>query len=185
MSQTPEQITDQQLIVQYVKQHDKKALGKLFERYYHLVFGVGLKYMKNSDLAKDVAMQVFEKLITDLKKHDIQHFKSWLYRVAQNACLMELRKNKSITKPIEENLMGSMENEAELHQVVEKEKMLVNMERELDNLPPDQRKCIKLFYLERKTYSDICEVTGFTFKQVKSFIQNGKRNLKIKLSATG
>ncbi len=185
MSHASEQISDQQLILQYVEKGDKNALGKLFERYYHLVYGVGMKYMKQSDLAKDVTMQVFEKLIKDLKKHDIQHFKSWLYRVAQNACLMELRKNKSITKPIEENLLGNMESEAELHQVIEKEKMLVNMEQELEKLPADQQQCIKLFYLEKRTYNDICETTGFTFKQVKSFIQNGKRNLKIKLSATG
>jgi RNA polymerase sigma-70 factor (ECF subfamily) len=185
VSHASEQISDQQLILQYVEKGDKNALGKLFERYYHLVYGVGMKYMKQSDLAKDVTMQVFEKLIKDLKKHDIQHFKSWLYRVAQNACLMELRKNKSITKPIEENLLGNMESEAELHQVIEKEKMLVNMEQELEKLPADQQQCIKLFYLEKRTYNDICETTGFTFKQVKSFIQNGKRNLKIKLSATG
>lgn len=185
MSNTPDQITDQQLILQYTTQGDKKALGKLFERYYHMVYGVGLKYMKNSDAAKDVAMQVFEKLIPDLKKHKIDYFKSWLYRVAQNACLMELRKNKSITKPLEENMLGSMENESELHQIEEKEHLLVNMERELENLPADQQKCIRLFYLERRTYNDICEQTGFTFKQVKSFIQNGKRNLKLKLSSTG
>ena len=184
MANSPSQITDAQLVLQYTQQNDKKALGQLFERYYHMVFGVGMKYMKNSDAAKDIAMQVFEKLITDLKKHKIEYFKSWLYRVTQNACLMELRKNKSITKPLEENLLGSMENESQLHQIEEKEKMLVNMEQELDKLPPEQQKCIKLFYLERKTYNDICEVTGYTFKEVKSFIQNGKRNLKIKLSAS-
>lgn len=184
MLNSQNKISDQELILRYKEQDDKKALGMLFERYYHLVFGVGMKYMKNSDMAKDIAMQVFEKLIPDLKKHKIEFFKSWLYRVAQNACLMELRKNKSITKPLEENILSNMENETELHQIEEKEKMLTNMEDELEKLPEDQKKCIKLFYLERKTYSDICECTGYSFKEVKSFIQNGKRNLKIKLSAT-
>jgi len=185
VAQSNKQLNDQQLISQYVQQNDKSALGTLFERYYHLVFGVGMKYLKNSERAKDMSMRVFEKLITDLKKHQIEYFKSWLYRVAQNACLMELRKNKSITKPLEENLMGDMESPAEKHLMIEKERMLVTMEQELANLPMDQQKCIRLFYLERKTYNDICEATGFTFKQVKSFIQNGKRNLKLKLSATG
>ena len=179
-----DKLSDNELLLLYIQQDDKIALGTLFKRYYHMVFGVAMKYMKNSDLAKDVTMQVFEKLIPDLKKHKIHYFKSWLYRVAQNACLMELRKNKSITKPLEENLMGNMENETELHQIEEKEAMLTNMEHELDKLPAEQQKCIKLFYLERKTYNDICEATGYTFKEVKSFIQNGKRNLKIKLSAT-
>lgn len=184
MSNSQTKQTDAELVKLYQQQNDKKSLGILFERYYHMVFGVGMKYMKNSAAAKDVTMQVFEKLIVDLKKHKIEYFKSWLYRVAQNACLMELRKNKSITKPLEENMLGSMENETELHQIVEKEKMLVNMERELANLPPEQQKCVRLFYLERKTYNDICVLTGFSFKEVKSFIQNGKRNLKIKLSAS-
>ncbi len=177
-------LTDGELVLIYKNQNDKIALGILFERYYHLVFGVGMKYMKNSDAAKDVTMQVFEKLIPDLKKHEIDYFKSWLYRVAQNACLMELRKKKAITKPLEDNMLGTMENPNAMHQVVEKENMLVNMEKELLNLPPEQQKCINLFYLEKRSYNDICEATGFTFKEVKSYIQNGKRNLKLKLQAT-
>ena len=124
-----------------------------------------------------------EKLIPDLKKHKIDYFKSWLYRVTQNACLMELRKKSALTKPLEENLAISMENDNGLHLIVEKERLLVSMENELANLPPEQQKCIRLFYLEQKSYNDICSLTGFTFKEVKSYIQNGKRNLKLKLQA--
>ncbi len=174
-------LTDQELLVIYCNKDDKQALAILFKRYYHLVFGVAMKYLQEQELAKDLTMQVFEKLITELKKHQIDYFKSWLYRVAQNACLMELRKKNSNTKPLEESILRSMENDAETHHIVEKERLLVSMENELANLPPEQQQCITLFYLERKSYNDICQLTGFTFKEVKSYIQNGKRNLKIKL----
>lgn len=184
MNQSLKNLSDLELIQLYKAKDDKDAIGILFERYYHLVLGVGIKYLKDSALAKDMSMRVFEKLITDLKRHTIEYFKSWLYRVASNECLMELRKNNKITKSTDDIILSNMESENQLHLREEKEELLSSMEQQLELLPDEQKQCIKLFYLERKSYNDICALTGFTFMQVKSFIQNGKRNLKQKLSTT-
>lgn len=174
--------SDLELAELYKSKDNRDALGILFKRYYHLVLGVCLKYFKDLDTAKDLTMRIFEKLIFLLKKHQIEFFKSWIYRVSQNECLMELRKNKTITNSVDNMALESMENEENLHLLKEKEDILERMEKELGLLPEEQQQCIKMFYLDKKTYQEISIQTGFTFMQVKSYIQNGKRNLKIKLS---
>lgn len=175
-------LNDEELVHLYRIKKNTEAFSILYKRYSHLVLGVCMKYLKNIDNAKDASMQIFEKLISDLPKHDIQLFKAWLYRVAQNHCLMILRSNNHLTKSVDIFPENSVEYEDNLHPVMEKEQMLTKMEEAMDSLTDEQKKCVTLFYLERKTYSEIESITGFTFMQVKSFIQNGKRNLKLKMT---
>jgi len=157
-------------------------VGELYNRYARLVFGVGLKYLKNKEESKDVMFAVFEKLLCDLKKYKISNFKAWLYTYTKNQCLMQMRKNKIKTI---ENDIHEMELDAnESEEVdVEKESILVLLENSVESLIEEQKQCIKLFYIENKSYSEISCQTGLSFNQIKSFIQNGKRNLKMKLSA--
>jgi RNA polymerase sigma-70 factor (ECF subfamily) len=174
--------TDEELVVLYKQQKDSSIVGELFTRHYHLALGVCLKYLKDHDTAKDAVMQIFEKLMDDLSKHEIQYFCGWLYRVSQNFCLMILRSRK-YQAMISENLSDTdMEYEDGVHPSVRKEEMLTQLEHEISQLSEDQRRCIELFYLEKKTYTEIMALTQYTFMQVKSHIQNGKRNLKIKLA---
>ncbi len=175
-------LSDEELVYLFRSKQTTEALGVLYARYSHLVYGVSMKYLKNPELAKDATMQVFEKLLTDLHKHDVQLFKAWLYRVAQNHCLMQLRSNKHLVKSVDIFPEYSVEYEDTMHPAMQKEKVLVKMESALEELNPDQQKCIKLFYLEKKTYTEIMQETGFNFMQVKSYIQNGKRNLKLKIN---
>ena len=151
-----------------------------------MVFGVCMKYLKDEDESKDAVMQIFEKLLTDLKKHKVEYFKAWLHTVAKYHCLMKLR-----SKPKEISGMDPyiMEIEGALHpeqdsvdEPLEKEKKLVSMEKALEKLDPHQQTCIRLFYLEQKCYQEVASITGFNLNQVKSYIQNGKRNLKIIMS---
>ena len=174
--------SDEALVDMYRTSKSTDAFGLLYERYSHLVYGVCMKYLKDVDNAKDATMQIFEKLITDLPRHEVQVFKAWLYRVAQNHCLMILRSNNHLTKSVDVFSENSMEFVDELHLKVEKEIQLTKMEDSLKDLNEDQRRCVEMFYLEKKTYIEIMQETGFNFMQVKSFIQNGKRNLKQKMS---
>jgi RNA polymerase sigma factor (sigma-70 family) len=77
-----------------------------------------------------------------------------------------------------------MENEIDPHHddVNEKEINLSNLNEALKSLAEKQRICVELFYLQEKSYNEVAEITGFTMNEVKSFIQNGKRNLKIYLT---
>jgi len=174
--------SDQELIDAYQSSGDLEILGVLYERYIHLVYGVCLKYLKNREDSKDAVMSIFEKLVADLMKHEVQNFGSWVYVAAKNFCLMKLRsaKHRMEVGSVEINSNPNMEMEVSMHPSNEKlEDDLQMLEKCIEELKSDQGQAVKLFFLEQKCYQEISKVTGFDVKKVKSYIQNGKRNLKI------
>ncbi len=173
---------DDELVYRYVNLHDNTAINYLYERYGHLVFGVCLKCLKDVDAAKDMTQQIFIKMLDDLNRFHINNFKPWLFKVAKNTCLMHLRSSQPATNN-KIDISDDMEFEQEKHQKIEQEEKLNNLEVALTQLSEEQRTCIELFYLQKLTYSEIVQKTSYTLLQVKSFIQNGKRNLKIKMEA--
>lgn len=185
MSQNIEQYSDATLLELYHKHKDSKWLGYLFERYSLLVFGVCMKYLKKVADAEDAVQQVFEKAFSEIKKYEVSYFKSWIYSIAKNHCLMQLRGKgqhtvywETLPEEIEEentNQFATIEKESFLKEQTE------SLNKAILSLNKEQRTCIELFYLEKLTYKEIEDKTGFTFQQVKSYIQNGKRNLKISL----
>lgn len=175
--------SDTELVSQYKQTNDSSFVGVLFQRYTHLIFGVCVKYLKDEDDAQDASMQIFEKLLVDLKKHEIQQFKAWLHMVCKNYCLMQLRSGATKlkhTKEMHKDLVGFMESEQELHLTAQntKEIELTYMEECIKGLNAEQKLCIELFFLQEKSYQEVTEATNFTMNNVKSYIQNGKRNLK-------
>lgn len=177
--------TDSELIAQYKHTGESEWLGVLYTRYTAMVYGVCLKYLKDRDEAKDAVMQLYEKLSGVLKTHEVQHFKSWLYVTARNQCLMQLRSRKGkFTEEISPFLMETA-SEMHLEDGAEVETNLGKLEECIEKLNPEQKICVRLFYLEEKCYKDIAQVTGYDLNQVKSFIQNGKRNLKICMEQNG
>lgn len=173
--------SEQHLLTEYRKTGDLQLLGRLYEPYMPLIYGLCLKYYKDEAKSEDAVMQIFESLISKLRIHEVSNFKSWLYTLARNHCLMELRKaNRITTVDIEEHVV---ESDVFLHQQNEGERIpeerLARMESCLETLSEEQRRCITLFYIEQKCYKDVAELTGYDLGQVKSYIQNGKRNLKI------
>jgi RNA polymerase sigma-70 factor (ECF subfamily) len=177
-------LDDEALILHYRNKGDKEAVGILFNRYSHLLFGVCMKYLKDPEESRDAVLQIFEKLYVDLQKHDVQKFSYWIHRVAQNFCLMQLRSRqaaKNRAEKFSKDELVLVEKESDLHHTLayQKEEALVLLEEAILSLNEEQRMCIELFYIKEKCYNDISALTGFDFKQVKSFIQNGKRNLKI------
>ena len=173
--------SDNDLVVQYQISGDLNVLGELYQRYMHLVYGVSLGYFKNPDDAQDAVMQIFEVLIDKLQQHKIENFKSWLHVLTKNFCLMALRKRKSgLSEPIEFSSL-IMENDALAHHDNETdlEQNIVKLEECIKKLNNEQKRCVELFYLQKKCYQEIVTLTNFELKKVKSYIQNGKRNLKI------
>lgn len=180
------QYSDNELITEYKSTNNNVLVGILYKRYSHLVLGLCFKYLKDEDDAKDAVMQIFEKLLNDLLKHHIEYFKSWLYTFSKNHCLMIIRNRQTkLKKAIDLQIHADsfMETEQLNHHTVatEKERQYTQLEDAILELNTDQKKCIELFYLQEKSYAEIIDITGFTMNEVKSFIQNGKRNLKIKL----
>jgi len=174
-------LSDAELVALYKKGTDKQYIAELYKRYTHLVFGMCIHYFKDQDQAKDIVMRIVEKLFDELKKREIENFKIWLTFVVRNYCISELRKmqtqlNRDLLYQYEvKQGFGELDNEEiELH-----EKKLEQLEKGLENLSPFQKKCIELFYLKNRSYVEIAELTGYSLNEVKSHIQNGKRNLKL------
>ncbi|MEN8121613.1 MAG: sigma-70 family RNA polymerase sigma factor [Bacteroidota bacterium] len=176
-------LNDKLIIEKYNESEDKSLVGELFKRYTDFVFLVSMKYLKNEERSKDAVMQIFEKLFSDLLKHNIENFKPWLHMVVRNHCLGLLRKDQSIKKnekslKLEFDFM-ELEEEDHLNNESEYENDVDNLKNALKQLKIEQKKCVELFYLEEKSYNEITALTGYPIKKVKSYIQNGKRNLKL------
>ncbi len=177
----PSLLSDLELINLIKSKSDKNAFGEIYIRYAHLVLGTCLKYLKNETDAQDITSKIFEDLTDKIKKHEINMFKNWLYQVTKNECFMFIRKNKAFyIETLDSNFTINNEQHALLKE--EKEKQYDILEREITKLNKDQKICVELFYLSDKTYQEICQLTNFNLKEVKSHIQNGKRNLKILLN---
>ena len=173
-------ITDQELLDRFYGDHDNEWLGILLQRYTLLLLGVSMKYLKNEEEAKDSVQQIFLKVIQELQKYKVEYFKSWLYMVAKNHCLMKLRDRQGkMTSELNDRLSAKPEDETDLQALTDNDHTLELMEESLKELNPEQQQCVTLFYLDKKSYQEISDTTGYTMLQVKSYIQNGKRNLKI------
>ena len=177
--------SDEELLVLYRADHNLEWLSSLYLRYASLVYGVCLKYLKDRDEAKDAVMHIHEKLITSLLQHQVSNFRSWLYVNARNHCLMQLRSQKG--KIREEIPISFMENGISQHPEEDSvvEWNLQRLEKCIEGLAGEQQRCVTLFYLKEICYKDISMETGFGLLQVKSYIQNGKRNLKICMEENG
>ncbi len=179
-------LTDEQIIDEYKKTSDKSWVGELYKRYTRFVFLVSMKYLKNEERCHDAVMQIFEKLFSDFHKHQIEKFKPWLHTVTRNHCLILLRKDQSVLQKekkfqIEQDLFMETEEDLHLDNTNDKDKQLSCLKQAISDLNQEQKVCIEMFYLQEKSYKEIADETGFPEKKVKSYIQNGKRNLKIKL----
>lgn len=173
----PATYTDEELLQQYRTTANNEWLGLLLQRYTVLLLGVALKYLKDKEQATDAVQQVFLKVLVSLPAGEIQNFKGWLYILMRNHCFQLLRDRKHMhgdevlhyqeASPLPDtNLLYQQEQEIE------------KMKDAVAQLEEGQRVCIGMFYLEKKTYQQIMEEKGYSFMQVKSYIQNGKRRLK-------
>jgi len=183
-------ISDSNLISLYKEEENKEIIGELYKRYTKFVFLVSMKYLKNEDESQDSVMQIFENLFSDLLNHQVNNFKSWLYMVTRNHCLMKLRKNQKKLKnqqELKKDTENFMENDINSHLLNDEkeEDKVETVQDAINQLNKEQKECVILFYIENKSYSEITEMTNYPLKKVKSYIQNGKRNLKNILAKAG
>ncbi|MBN1198813.1 MAG: sigma-70 family RNA polymerase sigma factor [Bacteroidales bacterium] len=175
-------LSDNDLVLLYQQTHNNELVGELFRRYTRFVFLVCMRYLREEESAKDATMQVFEDLFEKIKKHEIRHFKPWLHTVAKNHCLVLLRQEKKApvwNEDLFHEFPDPVELPSNLHLTDEKEKNLTKLEDAILLLRKEQRTCIELFYLKKMCYQEVAAKTGYSDKQVKSYIQNGKRNLRM------
>lgn len=172
-----DQKTDEQLLKLYAESGDDHYLSLLYTRYVEMIYGVCLKYYKNSTEAKDAASEVYLLLLRRTKGKEIDNWKPWLYTVVKNYCLEQLRsRSNKLPKQLAADTVYSEEvyhptsesNEAEVQK----------LESCIEGLEADQQSCIRMFYLEKRSYQELSDVLHLSWGQVRSRIQNGRRNLK-------
>ena len=174
-----EYTSDEQLLKAYQAAGDQSDLAILYMRYTDLVYGVALKYLKEREAAKDAVMNIYQELVPKLRTHAVENFKSWLYVVTKNHCLMRLRKEKkTLIVEFQSDHMQS-EDFTHLDNILDKEKEFRSLEKCVEKLGEEQRVVIRLFYLESKCYNEIVAITGLEWDKIRSLLQNGRRNLKI------
>jgi RNA polymerase sigma-70 factor (ECF subfamily) len=173
-----ESYSDEELLVSYQNNNDSRYLGELYRRYIPLVYGLSLKYLNNVEMAQDAVMDVYALLSDKLVTYEIKSFNTWLYSVAKNHCFQIIRKEKQTSFINIDDVV--VENDASFtlldKQQSEEETEALNYC--MATLSEEQRISIHYFFYEDKSYADIVELTAFSLGQVKSYIQNGKRNLK-------
>lgn len=179
-------LSDEELIIKYRDSSDNFLIGILFKRYSHLVYGVCRYYLSGNDRASDAVMEIFAKLYELLKKHHVSNFKSWLCTVSKNYCLMQLRKSseRMLVFTDEIYLLNNriVENPTLGHpDIHDYEQQIENLLEIVSQLKETQQRCIRMFYLESYSYEEIAWITGLSYNEIKSNIQNGKRNLKLML----
>jgi len=178
-------LTDDELVTLYRQNNGQHVLAELYLRYSDLVYGTCVKYLEDQEKAKDAVMDIYHELIEKLKNHKVENFKSWLYVLSKNHCLMDLRKNKKMkTTALDPSFMQSQDF---WHQdgVIDKEEQLDRLNLCMEQLQDEQKQSVRLFYLENKCYNEITEITGLEWNKVRSLIQNGRRNLKICMDKNG
>ncbi len=172
--------TDEELLKKYKETSDSEYFGSLYNRYIPLIYGLCLKYLKDQDKAQDAVMQIFENVVSKILNYPVLNFKTWIYSVAKNHCLQEIRSSKKeIVVDFNSEIMESEDIVHLLEEKDEQEDRFKILEKCMELLPPPQRVAVNLFFFKEKSYIEIADITNNQLKSVKSFIQNGKRNLKI------
>ena len=170
--------SNEELLATFIESGDAAFFGELYRRYIPLVFGLCLKYLNNRDEAHDAVMDLFETLLEKVPLYEIKNFNTWLYSVAKNHCLLKLRKEKQTSFVNIDDAFVENEDYFTLLDKPQTEEEMAALAHCMEALPDKQKISIRFFYIEEKSYADIVDLTGFTLNKVKSFIQNGKRNLK-------
>ena len=185
MKPEQENLTDEELLKRYCDSGELVYFVEAYKRYMPLVYGVALKYLKRPEDAQDAVMQLFEELVVKIKGVEIQSFKAWLYTCIRNNCLMEIRKrSKNLSVSLDDSFMEFCDD-FHLTVVSESEDREKSLRECVESLPEKQRISVRYFFLNELSYKEVEERTGFSSKMVKSFIQNGKRNLKLCLQRKG
>jgi len=167
-------LSDEEVVSRFSQTGDPSLVGILFNRYAKLVMGLCLKYLKDEDEASDMTMHIFKKLLERMGDYDIRTFKNWLYTFSKNECLMKLRKGSKIAREIEVSTLELKEDDEKIYT----EAHFQSLSEAIRDLKAEQRMCIELFYLKEMSYNEIESQTGYSWKEIKSHIQNGKRNLR-------
>ena len=147
------------------------------------MFGVCYYVLKDEKSSMDIVMDTFEVALNNADFHQLDDHRAWLMKVARNLSLKLFHKQKKVQYNLDQkNIQEKFMENGDIEEHISKEALEEKLIKEIGLLKPAQSRCIELFYLDEKTYKEISDQTGMEIKAVKSHIQNGRRNLGLRLS---
>lgn len=169
-------LSDEDVLHQYCRTRAPEYFAELFNRYVPIVFSICKSYLDHDEDRRDMVMRIFQKCLEKVDQQPVKKFSGWLSLLARNECIDYLRlQEKAPEKALPVKNWESPENGYYHRQ----ESLIRELSVALGSLKPHQRRCIELYYFEEKSYKEISRTTGFSDKEVKSYLQNGKRRLRI------
>lgn len=170
-------------LVQQILAGDKQAYINIINKYNNPLYATILRMTKNHQTAQDLVQEAFIKVYEQLRKYDQKgSFKSWLYKVAINHCLDQLRKKKDILEQVENERMI---NDATPERVFLKKEKSRELERLVSYLPEDERLILLLRYANDLSYDDICKTLRISLADVRNKLHRAKKKLRIQAQKGG
>ncbi len=175
-------ISDADLLEEIQISRNSNYLPILYKRFEAAVFGVALAMLKDFHAAEDAAGRTWVIIIEKIYDHKIVSLSNWILTISRNTCISYYRRKKYTKRFVKTGIMQVNDPTVDPDFYLEdnfelEEKLEMEMMDALERIPELQAKCVKLFYFEKMSYSEIAEELNLELKIVKSYLQNGKRLL--------
>ena len=167
-----ERMTDESLVERFQASGDAKYFEEIWRRYAQGVFNRCLRFLRNSAAAEDLTSDTFLRVIQGIRDYRADNFPGWVSTIARNLCVNHVRSAAARHECMTiEDVKGDQSDE--------KQQFNAEVEDVLNQLPERQRRTLKLFFIDKYSYKEIVELTGYSHKEVKSYIQNGRRKFRL------
>lgn len=167
----------------YFQSGDSEYWGRIFEKYKKRIFLRCLTLLQDNEDASDLTSETFIKAHENIQKYDMKRpFFPWLQQIATNLCI-DLLRRKTIIQFTQTDEKIEFHSAEDVTKKVENRELGDTILKALKSLKNHQKRCFCLFYIHRKSYKEIAELTGYSYNDVRSYIQNGKRKFKLVMQA--
>jgi RNA polymerase sigma-70 factor (ECF subfamily) len=156
----------------------QRAFELIVPAFQDRVFRLSYSMLKDRGAAEDAAQETFTRVWKALAKFDGRSsLGTWIYAIARNTCLMEIRKRKPIVSMDDPGspVAAAVELASATTQGADVERD--NLLRMLEALPANQQQAVRLFYLEDKSYETVAELMGMPLGTVKNLLHRARKQL--------
>ncbi|MDR1631981.1 MAG: sigma-70 family RNA polymerase sigma factor [Dysgonamonadaceae bacterium] len=169
--------------IQKVKAGDFRSFSAIVSKYRNMVFTIVLKIIENREDAEDITQEIFIKVFKSIQQfREDSEFSTWLYRIAYNTTLSELRKRKLFFTSIDDNYISVNESFTEENDGEEIEIKLQYLDKAMKKLPPDEVFILTLHYMEGQSVENIGRISNLTVSNVKVKLHRIRKKLAIEIN---
>jgi RNA polymerase sigma-70 factor (ECF subfamily) len=174
----------------------QEAFRELVVRFERPVYSLLVRMVQDPMTAEDLAQEVFVKAYRRLSTYDPQwKFSSWLFKIAHNTAIDQLRKGAVETVPLEAtgeddgrgSLAAVLADDAleDPHAAAERRDLARGLEAAIAKLRPDYRLAVLMFYVNGASYQEICEASGLPLGTVKTNLHRARKEMAHSMTALG